>query len=126
MIVCAVANNVRVVRLPKTIDATQLYQKPYVLGMELTDLLFDLLDFVSALAQSFFITHVFFPSGIGMITLCHCALQVCRLLYYFTRAQSLILVCLMEHIRFLRMFRLLKTTMTFIDRLNAFCIVKWR
>lgn len=48
----AAASTVGVIRLPKPVEARWFYQKPQVLDMELPDLLFDLLGFVSALAQS--------------------------------------------------------------------------
>ena len=51
--------------------------------MEQSDLVFSLIDFVLALAQSFFTMLPFFPFGMVMHILCHHTLGVCDLLFEF-------------------------------------------
>jgi hypothetical protein len=73
--------------LPKSFGVAFHLLVPWMLGMELHNLMFELLCFNLALVCLFLSISQFFPFVMGMFTLYHCVLEVSNIHFYFIQAQ---------------------------------------
>jgi hypothetical protein len=78
-------------RLSKLIGAQIMTPQAQMLDMGPQDLVLTLLSFSLALVQFFLAVLWFLPFGMGMLTVCHCILEVCNfsLIFQGFRAESL-------------------------------------